>query len=224
MPSRKLSLAALLLVGCSQPSTQPHDASAHQHELDAQEAEQRAGKHAGRTDPFRACSRSRTAWPDDTCWSSPESNRQAHDDLANRLRALAAQHRAASKALLDAEHRSCAAVSEYDRDLSPFFHREDIATVSRLERDGELTGAEILFRPVAGLDAQHLQRLVDCHLARAASVGHDMPEMDYCPLVPRGVAAKVREVGKQLAVDVTSSDSSTVHEIVVRAEKLRASD
>jgi len=65
-----------------------------------------------------------------------------------------------------------------------------------------------------------LQRIVDCHLARNAAVGHDMPEMADCPLVPRGAKASVRSVGDGFAVDVSSEAAESAAEIWRRAQLL----
>lgn len=48
------------------------------------------------------------------------------------------------------------------------------------------------FRPVPGLTKELFQRIVNCHLARNAVLGHDAPELAYCPLAPKGVTAEVR--------------------------------
>jgi hypothetical protein len=82
------------------------------------------------------------------------------------------------------------------------------------------TGADIIFRAVPGMTAEWLQRIVDCHLARASAVGHDMPEMSYCPLVLKNVTAKVTSTGSGFAVAVTSEDPETVKEIIRRANAL----
>lgn len=81
-------------------------------------------------------------------------------------------------------------------------------------------GATVVFRAVPGMTAEWLQRVVDCHLARAAAVGHDMPEMSYCPLMPNGVKAKVTSVGNGFAVNLSADDAATVAEIQKRAQAL----
>ena len=51
-----------------------------------------------------------------------------------------------------------------------------------------------------------------------------MPEMGYCPLVPKGVEATVSSTRTGFAVDVTSDDSATVKGIIRRAELLEIAD
>lgn len=78
-----------------------------------------------------------------------------------------------------------------------------------------------MFKATEGMTAEWLQRVVDCHVARAAAMGHTMPEMDSCPLVRNGAKAKVASASGGFAVSVTSEDSTTVKEIVRRAEALK---
>jgi hypothetical protein len=85
-----------------------------------------------------------------------------------------------------------------------------------------MEGAVIVFRATPGMTAEWLQRVVDCHLARNAALGHDVPEMPDCPLVPKGVAATVKATDAGFAVAVRSEDSSTAAEVLRRARSLVA--
>jgi hypothetical protein len=67
-----------------------------------------------------------------------------------------------------------------------------------------------------------LQRIVDCHLARNAALGHEAPEMPDCPLVPKGVTGKVTATSDGFAVAVASDDSATAAEILRRARAVVA--
>jgi hypothetical protein len=69
---------------------------------------------------------------------------------------------------------------------------------------------------------QWLQRLVDCHLARNAALGHDVPEMPYCPLVPKGVTASVAPTTTGFAISVRADDTDTANEVLRRARMLVA--
>jgi hypothetical protein len=145
--------------------------------------------------------------------------------MRNAYRELAQKHRAASTALLEAEARACSGLSEDDRDISPFYHREDIASVSPFKetvKAGKGTtqkevGVTVVFRAVPGLTAEWLQHVMDCHVARAAAVGHYMPEMAYCPLVPNGAKANVTSAGGGFAVNVFANDDATIAQIKQRA-------
>lgn len=145
-------------------------------------------------------------------------------------RTEAARHRAASAALREAEASACAGIAEQDRDMSPFEHLEDIATVEPLvEAVGgqkgsaptRTAGAVVIFRAIPGLTAEWLQRLTDCHLARNAARGHVVDEMPNCPLVPKEARATVHSTGDGFAVSISSFDDATAREILARAMRLR---
>jgi hypothetical protein len=164
-----------------------------------------------------------------SCWTALRNPTDEHIRMAEQHRKLAEKHRAAAEALRDAEAKACVGVSEYDRDISPFEHREDIASVEPLARAGVTAkdplagakmGARITFREVPGLTAERLQRLVDCHLARNAVLGHQGPEMPDCPLVPRGVTAQVQQAPAGLAVEVRADNPVVVEEVWNRARRL----
>lgn len=165
------------------------------------------------------------------CWSSTANPTAWFLEEERFHRELAATHRASSQALREAEASACAGFSDRDRDESPFLHREDILEVrslqlprepSRAEEPG-LLGALVVFGPVPGLGAEALQRLVDCHMARNAALGHDRPEVAFCPLALRDVQASVQPTGGNLAVTITSQDRSTAGEILRRAQALAPS-
>jgi hypothetical protein len=158
---------------------------------------------------------------DRPCWSQTVEHAAEH-------RRFAAEHRAAARALVDAEERACVGIDEANRDTSPFAHRADIVSAAPLmdtisQGDAapieRVIGATVVFRAVPGLTAEWLQREIDCHLARSSAVGHDMPEMPDCPLVP-ALTAHVRSTGDGFAVDIRGADDAGAHEILQRAERL----
>lgn len=214
-PIAVLVLAAL---GCAHTGTRPHEMSVREHDAAAERDAALAQGHAARYDE--------DAWATSSCggvfcfstWSNPTSE---HARLARKYRGEAARHRRASAVLRETEARACAGIPERDRDVSPFFHRGDIAAVeAEPGPDGSAPAVvRVRFRPVTGVDADALQRLVDCHLARAAARGHDAPEMPYCPLVPRGVEAEVESLEDGLAVTLRIEESSRA-EVVERVKAL----
>lgn len=151
-----------------------------------------------------------------------------HSADAEKHRDLAKKHRAASAALASAEASACAGIADDDRDISPFYHREDIQSVSPYSENvkagkgsvSKEVGATVVFRAVPGMTAEWLQRVVDCHIARAGSMGHSMPEMDYCPLMVKGAKGKVTSAGNGFAVNISADDDNTVSEIKKRASSL----
>jgi hypothetical protein len=82
-------------------------------------------------------------------------------------------------------------------------------------------GAVVTFHAVPGMTVEWLQRIVDCHLARNSALGHSAPGMPDCPLVPRGVEARVSSTGDGFAVTIRSDDDHTAQEILTRARRLR---
>lgn len=113
--------------------------------------------------------------------------------------------------------------------MSPFEHTEDITSARPLVEGSDAStppgprpiGAVVTFRSVPGLTAESLQRVVNCHLARNAALGHVVPEMPNCPLVPNGVEARVSSASDGLAVSVTSNAPETAREILARVERLQ---
>jgi hypothetical protein len=228
--SSLFAITSLVLACAGNSGTKPHDASAAKHETMAQQEERAAEGHGAGLDQKATAKHPGQCGRDAACWTSSASPTDADRQEAQRHRELAAKHRAASAALVTAEQQACVGLSEDDRDISPFYHRADIASVSVLEEPVKglgrqspikTTGAVIEFRAVPGMSAEWLQRVVDCHIARAGVMGHDMPEMDYCPLVLKGVKATVSSTGNGFAVKVTSDDADTVKEIIRRAQALK---
>jgi hypothetical protein len=219
-----------LFLGCAaDPGTKPHDMSAAQHEAMADQEQKAADEHADQHDPAATATTTNCSGKGG-CWTSVSNPTAQHSDDAKAHRELAQKHRAASAALSEAESRACAGIPDDDRDISPFYHREDIESVSPLfveTKSGKgvvkkEVGVTVVFRAVPGLTAEWLQRVVDCHIARASSVGHDMPEMSYCPLVVKGATAKVTSVGDGFAVNVSADDSTASAEIAKRGQALKA--
>lgn len=160
--------------------------------------------------------------PEQICWTVPGLSGAAVADLrrAAGQRDAAAEHRRTSAALVEAEARACGGVSEADLAESPFAHREDIVAVDVLRAGGRPIGARVRFRDVEHLTASVLQHLVDCHIARDDALGHDVPEMSYCPLVPRGATATVEVIPRGYVVEIRSDDPAGAQEIARRATAL----
>jgi len=212
------------MFGCAaDPGTQPHDMSQAQHEAMAKQEDQSSADHAAQHDPT-AEERKTGCSGKGGCWTSTSNPTAQHAVDAEKHRELAKKHRAASSALASAEASACAGISDDDRDISPFDHREDILSVAPYSEKVNLgrgsvskeLGATVVFRAVPGMTAEWLQRLVDCHLARAAAAGFDMPEMAYCPLELKGVKAKAASTGNGFSITMTSDDEKTVEQIKSR--------
>ena len=231
------------MVGCASttPGAKPHEMSTAHHEAAAQQEQQAAEEHQRQYNAKAAsertrCTNTRGAPGVDVdtgvCWTSVTNPTDIHLRAAEEHRRHAADHRAGSAALRAAEDQACVGIAPDDRDMSPFERTEDITSVApytvrisggKTESAATL-GAVVTFRAVPGMTAEWLQRLVDCHLARNASLGHVVPEMPNCPLVPNGVEAHVSSTGNGFAVVVQSSDRAVVPEIQARANRLVSHD
>ena len=212
------------------------------HDSAASSEDQAATKHAAKFDtkatsrlgPSATTYAGCTTYASSNCyiaWQSTQNPTQQHREEAARHRRVAEQHRVASQSLREAEQRFCSGVPPEDRDMSPFYHREDITVVGTVKQgpgiyggQGETSpnGARVAFRAVPGLTGEWLQRVVDCHLARNAVAGTTDTTMDYCPLAVPHTTASVVSTGKGFAVDITSDDADSVREIVKRAQALKA--
>lgn len=141
---------------------------------------------------------------------------EKHERAVRLHERLAQQHRASAQALRDAEAESCVGLAPSDRDVSPFFHSSDIAAVEVSPR-----AVVVTFRPVRGLTEDGLRRTVECHLARNASLGHDVPHMGYCLLVPAEINASVAATAQGLVVRVSARSEDAAAELHRRAGVLR---
>jgi len=235
LSSSALGLLLISLGACGPAAgTGPHEMSASEHQQAAQAEMGEGTSHGEQYDPKAQHKRLSCApgtVKSGICWRDVVNPTKEHAELAEKHREIAAQHRAASEALVAAEKQACAGLDDEDRDESPFAHKEDIKSVSRLRGEvqtasgfspGDWEGATVLFVAVPGLTAPFFQRIIDCHLARNAAIGHDVSskEMDYCPLTLKGAKAIVREQGSGFAVTITSKEPGMPDEIWRRAQLL----
>lgn len=235
-----ISIGLAAVLGCA--ATQgagPRELSVAQHDAAALQDEKAAAVHVNQLEPgatavLGQCRpgpadalRVSSSGPD-VCWTSTTDPSDGDQRAAEEHRRWAAAHRASSAALREAEGRACVGLPADDRDVSPFEHTADIASVTPLNEHHtssrqsyeQSVGATVTFRAVPGMTAERLQRVVDCHLARNASLGHVVPEMPDCPLVPRGAEARVSSTGTGFAVAIRASDGAAAKEILARAERL----
>ena len=218
----------VLFAGCaSAPSTgsvRPDEMSAAAHEAEAREVDKAAAWHEKQYDPYAGrptgpCVPAAGSTTSAPCFTQVANPTAEHLRTAEMLRKHAAEHRAASKLLRDAETRACAGVSSEDRDLSPFFHRESIVRVEPL-REPDTVGARVVFRPIEGLTPEFLQRLVDCHLARNAALGDEALGLEDDPLGLPAIKAQAMRVWDGIAIEVRSSKPETALKILARANAL----
>jgi hypothetical protein len=236
MKKQWVVVAGILVAACASttPGSRPTDMSATSHEAAAKRHGDEASTHAAHFDPNATerrelCRGGGARAGLDTCWTSVVNPTAEHLDEAERHRKMATDHRAGSKALQDAEAAACAGLNEEDRDTSPFDHREDIVSSEPLQSiasggkggsSQRLLGASLTVKAVPGLTKEYLQRLVNCHSARNASMGFAMQEMTSCPLSVKGSSATVESAGAGFRVDIRADDSQAANEVLRRAKAL----
>jgi hypothetical protein len=219
----------------NEPGTGAEEQGAAQHRAAAQVESARLERHKELFDPnakqdIKRCDAGTPGQYPATpiCWVETVNPTAVHLKEVEEHRMRAVHHRKAARQLQDVEDEACANIAAADRDMSPFSHRGDILGVNPLE-DGEgkkkhLVGATVVFRSVPRLTVDELQRIVDCHLARNAAIGHDVAgaEMAHCPLTERGASAQVRPVEGGFAVDVRAASADAAQAIWRRAQALAA--
>jgi len=185
MPILSSFAGSVAFVGCASSGTEPHSMTSGQHQAAATAEDRTAAQHQQQYDPSRVEQPERCVPYDgedcDVRWQSKQNPTDGHRKDAERHHELAKKHRDASQALRDAEQRFCAGIPEADRDLSPFYHREDIASVDAVRKPlaprlyasdsnasqvqpiykealgpGGFLGARITFRAVPGMTGEWL--------------------------------------------------------------------
>jgi hypothetical protein len=234
---RSFCLFSLVACATTTPKREPIRPymSAAKHEETAADYDERArviekGFNAGARESNGMCrGRPRTTGGDDAapCWTSNINPTEKYLAHAKEHHRLAAEHRAAARTLRDAEARTCTGLSESDRDESLFDHREDILRVeplhggvSRYLNAPWTEGVVVTFKPVPGMTAEWLQRVVDCHLARNAVLGNEVPQLPHCLLVPKGVRATASAVPDGFAITIVTNDKVAAEELFRRADVL----
>jgi len=234
-----LSLSGAVLLGAcasTAPGARPLDMSASEHEIAANQHERESASHAAAHDPTAAASTTCGSGARNSerrpCWTSRAKVEAQHLQDADEHHKVASEHRAASQGLRAAEESACIGLSEAERDESPFAHREDIVSASRLDAtvssgkgsSQRSLGATVVLRAVPNLTKEYLQRLVDCHLARDAAMGFDMPEMAFCPLSVKGARATVVSGTAGFGVEIRAEDTDAAAEVLKRARALVSGD
>ena len=124
--------------------------------------------------------------------------------------------------LREGEAKDCKGIPQRDRDVSPFFHAADIAQIVQIDRQTARAVYTISFAPISGLQLADMQRLLSCHLARKAVLGHQVDGMDYCPLVPAGVCARAEPGAEGIRVRLEVDGAASVEEVETRIRRLEA--
>jgi hypothetical protein len=154
------------------------------------------------------------------CWTVEQNPTTAHRKEALRLREEAARHRAQAAALRRAELTACAGLGEDEIAHSPFFHKDDIHSVTAYYEGDELRGVRVRFRAVPGLTVSWLDRAIRCHQARAAFMGYAPSFQPYCPLGAGPAAVEVTAVQGGILVTLRAQQAYVAAALYGRAADL----
>ena len=221
---KPIQWASLFLLGCAGGGTAPGAMSADAHRAAAEQEQQRSAAHrAGESVSARAdsCGGPLTSEPQDICWSTPNAERVQHHRRARRHEELAVEHRAAATTLMQDEAKACANVSTTDRETSLFGHSGDILSVQTIRRpplDASPRGVRVVFRAVRGLSVDSLQRVLNCQLARAATLGEAFDQED--PLALRPLETSLKQTDEGVVLEMRSEDREVAAALVRRTREL----
>ena len=219
------SVIFLLGVGCAARGTKPHEMSAQEHQKAADAANAAASQHATQYDPVseakeKKCHSQKSGV---VCWTSTYNPTEEHLKQTKKSLELAEDHRKASQKLRAAETLSCAGLSTEEMAISPFSHKEDILRVEeeRSAKQNIIQGTNVTFVKVPRLTQELFQQVLDCHIARNASMVA-IVEMAYCPLALPEMKAKVRETPEGFVVELRSNNTESTKQALQRAQALTA--
>jgi hypothetical protein len=205
---RLISGMVFLSVSCASGEAR-RPMSANEHDAVARTDLQRANEKD---------SQARTACPgddsSDAChryWTSFRNPTRKRFQEADKYRRDAERHGAASRELRDAENRACMGLSVGEREVSPFFHEDDIVSVAKVAIDAPsdvLTGARVVFRQLPDMTPGRLQRELDCEAAHDAAIGFSNLQDDQSLVAVQGIVAFVHPVAAGLAVELRPRDAA----------------
>ena len=216
-----LAIGGLGACASTTAGANPHDMSLAEHDAAARQEEQVAEAHLAKYDPNakktkRSCAGvAYTA--DNTCQTFVVNPTEKHLEQAELHRKMAADHRAAGHALRETEDAACPGVSHDARTANPLPSTNIQSVTALYDR-----GATLLLRAAPELTEDALQRRLDCHLARVATLGFEDSKMSSCPLSIRGVSAEVDQTTAGLAVRIEADDPRAAAEVLRRSRGLLA--
>lgn len=240
---RAVLLPALLLAwigsGCAPKRTDPTPArpmSRSEHLAEAIRHEQEADKHtraaesiAGAPESYSCGDRVLsdqttsgtervTSWV--PCWSVDREASAAHEQMAEKQRAEAREHRAIARTLVDVERTFCAGMTPDELTHTPFFHRSDVAAAEPYREGDQLVGARITFKPVRGLTGDWMRQALLCHRARMATIGYPTTYMAYDPSLLQHTHIAVDDHTGAVVVTIRADDDADAAVAWARAAAL----
>lgn len=218
-----LPLAVAGLGACAGTTTigaRPHDMSLDEHVAAAQREAKIAAEHRSQYDPDAQEEKRRCVGvgfnADGACTKVVVNPTEEHLQQAELHQQKAADHLAAGQALRDAESEACEGIAPARRDQNPLLAAGRVLRVEPIADEGAL----LMLAPGSDATEASLQRSIDCHLARMATLGFEEAKMPHCPLALSGVTAEVDEREPSLAVRIEAEDPKTAVEVLRRSRAL----
>jgi hypothetical protein len=119
--------------------------------------------------------------------------------------------------LAQAEETACANLGPRERERSPFTHKKQIAEVIPHRVAGQLSGVRVVFKPVAGLNAEWMRKDIACHRARWETLGrHTIGSSD--PTLVDGSSVSVIERNGHVEVLVETETPEQAEIALARAK------
>ena len=154
------------------------------------------------------------------CWDLNEESAAHQRYLAHREREIARAERRSATSLVEIELAACRGMPERELEHSPFAHRKEIAAVIPHRDAGRIRGVRVVFKPVPGLTAAWLRQAIACHRARFERLGEPSTYLPDDPTLLARTTAIVEEHSGRLEVTIESSDETSAHAALDRAQDL----
>ena len=151
------------------------------------------------------------------CFDVTDESAVHHRYAADPARQSATKDEKIVANLAATELHSCHGIPEREREHSAFTHKHAIASVS--PRKG---GVLIAFKQTAGLTAQWMERDIQCHQARFATLGQPASYLPDDPTLVPGAHVTVTERDHRIEVLIETPDADSAQLALQRAQDLLA--
>lgn len=146
----------------------------------------------------------------------------AADQRAEQASEQLARRSETSEALVEqfaqSEPGVCAGIPIREREQSPFSDQYALQTVEPMTDDGQLVGVRVVFKEGQDLDADAMQREIECHRARWAVVDNPAGWVPNDPTMIEGAKVDVVERAGRVEVIVTAPTPDVAETALMRAQ------
>jgi hypothetical protein len=151
------------------------------------------------------------------CFDVSEEAAEHYRFLADRERKAARQERVAAADLVRQQEIACAGIPPQEREHSFFAHHREISDVIPHRVAGKVRGVWIVFKPVAGMNADWVRRDIACQRARWAVKGETPDNAAGSPALVAGADTQVFDRDGHVEVLVTTEDEESAQVALARA-------